>query len=198
MAQYPGATAELTAPAPQAPAGKGALEALGLKGGDLLKLGLAGGMGLYGMSQAQGAAKQGQAQVQAARPEDGARLQEVFNELLSGEFDVEPVAVEGDENADDAPQKRVLRPEPEAPKLHKVLAQAGVGSRRDMEQMILEGRITVNGEPAHIGQRISFGDQIRVGGKQIKVRISPPPARVLAYHKPVGEVVTHDDPQNRL
>ena len=63
MAQYPGMASELTAPAAQAPAGKGALEALGLKGGDLLKLGLAGGMGLYGMSQAQNAAKQGQAQV---------------------------------------------------------------------------------------------------------------------------------------
>ncbi|WP_374592567.1 pseudouridine synthase [Aquabacterium sp.] len=134
---------------------------------------------------------------QVARAEDGARLQEVFDELLSGAFDVEPSEAAEDDAASDAPQKRVLRPEPEAPKLHKVLAQAGVGSRRDMEQMILEGRITVNGEPAHIGQRISFGDQIRVGGKQIKVRISPPPARVLAYHKPAGEVVTHDDPQNR-
>ena len=144
--------------------------------------------------------QQGQAKSpaeQVSRAEDGARLREVFDELLSGAFDVEPTEAEGDEAASDAPQKRVLSPEPEAPKLHKVLAQAGVGSRRDMEQMILEGRITVNGEPAHIGQRISFGDQIRVGGKQIKVRISPPPARVLAYHKPVGEVVTHDDPQNR-
>ena len=50
--------------------------------------------------------------------------------------------------------KRVLAPEPDAPKLHKVLAQAGLGSRRDMEELITEGRITVNGEPAHIGQRI--------------------------------------------
>ena len=78
-----------------------------------------------------------------------------------------------------------------------MLAQAGVGSRRDMEQMIVDGRVTVNGEPAHIGQRISFGDRIKVDGKPVRVRIVPPPPRVLAYHKPVGEVVTHDDPQQR-
>jgi 23S rRNA pseudouridine2605 synthase len=45
--------------------------------------------------------------------------------------------------------------------------------------------------------RIQYGDQITVNGKPIKVRIDPPPARILAYHKPAGEVVTHDDPQNR-
>jgi 23S rRNA pseudouridine2605 synthase len=66
-----------------------------------------------------------------------------------------------------------------------------------MEQLIMEGRISVNNEPAHIGQRIQFGDQIKINGKPIRVRIAPPPARVIAYHKPTGEVVTHDDPQNR-
>jgi 23S rRNA pseudouridine2605 synthase len=66
-----------------------------------------------------------------------------------------------------------------------------------MEQLIMEGRISVNNEPAHIGQRIQFGDNIKVNGKPIRFRIDPPPARVIAYHKPVGEVVTHDDPQNR-
>jgi 23S rRNA pseudouridine2605 synthase len=66
-----------------------------------------------------------------------------------------------------------------------------------MEQLILEGRISVNNEPAHIGQRSQFGDSINVNGKPNRVRIDPPPARVIAYHKPVGEVVTHDDPQNR-
>ena len=118
--------------------------------------------------------------------------QERFADVLAGHFDVEEPP-----EAEDAPDKRVLQPEPDAPKLHKVLAQAGIGSRRDMEQLILEGRISVNGEPAHIGQRISYGDQVRVNGKPIKVRIAPPPPRVLAYHKPAGEVVTHDDPQNR-
>jgi len=118
---------------------------------------------------------------------------EVFAHVVSGEYDAEPA--EAVEEA--GPAKRVLAAEPDAPKLHKVLAQGGIGSRRDMEQMILEGRITVNGEPAHIGQRISYGDQVRVNGKPIKFRIAPPAPRVIAYHKPVGEVVTHDDPQQR-
>lgn len=115
----------------------------------------------------------------------------VFDDVISGQFDVEGVASGG------GSPKRVLMPQVETPKLHKVLAQAGMGSRLEMEQLILEGRISVNNEPAHIGQRIQFGDNIKVNGKPIKVRIAPPPARVLAYHKPAGEVVTHDDPQNR-
>ncbi|MFO1298216.1 MAG: pseudouridine synthase [Rubrivivax sp.] len=91
----------------------------------------------------------------------------------------------------------MLAPERDAPKLHKLLAQAGVGSRRDLEQMIAEGRVSVNGQPAHTGQRVSYGDRIAVDGKPVRVRIAPPTARVLAYHKPAGEVVTHDDPQQR-
>lgn len=114
-----------------------------------------------------------------------------FSDVVSGQFDADEEAVEL------VPPKRVLAPLAETPKLHKVLAQAGMGSRLEMEQLILEGRISVNNEPAHIGQRIQFGDNIKVNGKPIRVRIDPPPARVIAYHKPVGEVVTHDDPQNR-
>ncbi len=120
----------------------------------------------------------------AAAPAD------LFADVVSGRFDEE-------EASEAAPPKRVLAPQPETPKLHKVLAQAGLGSRLEMEQLIMEGRISVNNEPAHIGQRIQYGDQIKVNGKPIRVRIAPPPPRVIAYHKPVGEVVTHDDPQNR-
>ena len=114
-----------------------------------------------------------------------------FEDVVSGRYDADEQA------SDAAPTKRVLAPQAETPKLHKVLAQAGLGSRLEMEQLITEGRISVNNEPAHVGQRIQFGDQIKVNGKPIRVRIEPPPARVIAYHKPVGEVVTHDDPQNR-
>ncbi len=121
---------------------------------------------------------------------------EVLANVFSGAYDAEPEPAEG-ESLPLVPPKRVLAPDPDAPKLQKVLAQAGIGSRRDMEQLVAEGRITVNGEPAHVGQRISFGDQLRIDGKAIKVRIAPPPPRVLAYHKPAGEVVTHDDPQHR-
>jgi 23S rRNA pseudouridine2605 synthase len=119
---------------------------------------------------------------------------EVFAEVLSGAFDAEPAPEEAEAAV---PPRRVLPPEPDSPKLQKVLAQAGVGSRRDLEQMITEGRLTVNGQPAHTGQRISFGDRIQLDGKPVRYRIAPPPPRVLAYHKPAGEVVTHDDPQQR-
>lgn len=115
-----------------------------------------------------------------------------FEDVVSGQLDADEESSE----VTLAP-KRVLAPQVETPKLHKVLAQAGMGSRLEMEQLIMEGRISVNNEPAHIGQRIQFGDHIKVNGKPVRFRIEPPPARVIAYHKPVGEVVTHDDPQNR-
>lgn len=116
-----------------------------------------------------------------------------ISEVVSGQFD--------QEQESDAPLeltgKRVLAPQADSPKLHKVLAQAGMGSRLEMEELILQGRISVNNEPAHVGQRIQYGDLIKVNGKPIRVRIAPPPARVIAYHKPAGEIVSHDDPQNR-
>ena len=115
-----------------------------------------------------------------------------FVDVVSGAFDEDEASPEVG-----LPLKRVLLPQVETPKLHKVLAQAGMGSRLEMEQLIMEGRISVNNEPAHIGQRIQFGDQVKVNGKPIRFRIDPPPPRVIAYHKPAGEVVTHDDPQNR-
>ncbi len=118
-------------------------------------------------------------------------LENRFRDVISGRFDAD------EESPELLPTKRVLAPMVETPKLHKVLAQAGMGSRLEMEQLIVEGRISVNNEPAHIGQRIQFGDHIKVNGKPIRYRIAPPPARVIAYHKPIGEVVTHDDPQNR-
>jgi 23S rRNA pseudouridine2605 synthase len=129
----------------------------------------------------------------AARPDvrDFGNGTNRFEDVVSGQFDA-------DEEQDDlSAPKRVLAPLAESPKLHKVLAQSGMGSRLEMEQLIMEGRITVNNEPAHIGQRIQFGDHIKVNGKPIRFRIDPPPARVIAYHKPVGEVVSHDDPQSR-
>jgi len=85
----------------------------------------------------------------------------------------------------------------QAPKLHKALAQAGLGARLVMEQWIREGRVQVNGVVAHIGQRVQPGDAVQVDGKPLHLRLVPPALRVLAYHKPAGEVVTHDDPQHR-
>jgi 23S rRNA pseudouridine2605 synthase len=124
-----------------------------------------------------------------ADEEEAPRIE--FSDVVSGQFDAE-LAKE-----DAAPLKRVLLPQAESPKLHKVLAQSGLGSRIEMERLIADGHVSVNQEPAHVGQRVQFGDQIKVNGKLVKVRIAPPAPRVIAYHKPAGEVVTHDDPQNR-
>lgn len=85
----------------------------------------------------------------------------------------------------------------DAPKLHKLLADAGLGSRREMEEMIVAGRVSVNGEPAHIGQRIGPTDQIRINGKPLQRRLAARVPRVLLYHKPTGEIVSHGDPQGR-
>ena len=83
-------------------------------------------------------------------------------------------------------------------KLHKVLADAGIGSRRDMEELIVAGRVSVNGQPAHVGQRVLPTDQVRINGKPLTVRRQPGRApRVLLYHKVTGEIVSQDDPQER-
>ncbi len=136
------------------------------------------------------AAPAAEAPAAIALPVDAA---DTFAAVLSGDYDAGGTGIDPSAEA----QRRVLAPEPDAPKLHKVLAQAGIGSRRDMEQVIADGQVQVNGQVAHTGQRVSFGDRIAVAGRVIKVRITPLPARVVAYHKVVGEVVTHDDPQQR-
>lgn len=83
------------------------------------------------------------------------------------------------------------------PKLHKVLADAGVGSRRDMEELIIAGRVSVNGEPAHIGQRVGAEDKVRINGKLVTRPKADKLPRVILYHKPAGEIVSHDDPGGR-
>ena len=82
-------------------------------------------------------------------------------------------------------------------RLHKVLADAGIGSRREMEEWIVAGRISVNGEPAHLGQLVNPGDRVKVNGKLINLRFANRSARILMYHKPEGEIVSRDDPDGR-
>ncbi len=101
-----------------------------------------------------------------------------------------------------APGGRRGRPRPPrvpaaTTKLHKALADAGLGSRRELEEWILAGRVSVNGEPAHVGQRIDSEDKVRVNGKLVRLRFADRRPRVLLYHKPEGEIVSRDDPQGR-
>ena len=82
-------------------------------------------------------------------------------------------------------------------KLQKVLAQAGLGSRREMEELVRAGRVTVNGELARIGARVGPNDVIRVEGRVVRGAERKRPPRVLLYHKPEGEIVSRDDPAGR-
>lgn len=82
-------------------------------------------------------------------------------------------------------------------KLHKVLAQAGFGSRRLMESWIASGRVKVNGTVATIGTRVSPHDTIRVGRRIVRRQAGARPPRVVLYHKPEGEIVSRADPEAR-
>ena len=103
----------------------------------------------------------------------------------------------GNRSSQPKQNRRDLSADDDAPKLHKVLAEAGLGSRRDMEELIIAGRVSVNGEPAHIGQRILPTDQVRINGKLVQRKVSKRPPRVLIYHKQAGEIVSHSDPEGR-
>ena len=135
-----------------------------------------------------------QPQGKGGKQQPGNEADNVFSFVTSSDFDANDGA-RG--NAQAKPVRRDLTADDDAPKLHKVLAEAGLGSRRDMEELIVAGRVSVNGEPAHIGQRILPTDAVRINGKLIQRRVSSKPPRVLVYHKPAGEIVSHDDPEGR-
>jgi len=82
-------------------------------------------------------------------------------------------------------------------KLQKLLAEAGLGSRRDMEEAITAGRVSVNGKTATLGQRITRRDVVRVDAKPIRLKNDREAPEVLIYHKPPGEIVSQDDPEGR-
>lgn len=86
--------------------------------------------------------------------------------------------------------------EPE--RLQKVLAEVGIGSRREIEEWVIAGRISVNGLPASLGQKIGPGDQVKYNGKPIPLKfMERRESRVLLYHKPEGEIVSRSDPDGR-
>ncbi len=82
-------------------------------------------------------------------------------------------------------------------RLHKLLAQSGVGSRREMEELIAAGRVSLNGETARVGQTATVGDRVKVNGKLVQLRFSDRLPRVVLYHKPEGEIVSRNDPEHR-
>ncbi|MBQ9273451.1 MAG: pseudouridine synthase [Succinivibrio sp.] len=82
-------------------------------------------------------------------------------------------------------------------KIQKVLAAAGYGSRRGIEQLIAAGRITVDGQKAVIGQRLNGQEKVIIDGRAVQLGTARPPCRVIMYYKPEGELTTQSDPQNR-
>ena len=86
-----------------------------------------------------------------------------------------------------------------AERLQKVLAAAGLGSRREIETWISEGRITINGRTAKLGDRIRGVDRISVDGRPVKAlaRGTETRHRVILYHKPEGELTTRKDTEGR-
>jgi 23S rRNA pseudouridine2605 synthase len=83
-------------------------------------------------------------------------------------------------------------------RLQKLLATAGLGSRRNIEQWIRDGRVTVGGRLAQLGDRAGPQDEVCLDGRKLDLEATRVPAReLLLYHKPIGEMTTRSDPQGR-
>ena len=82
-------------------------------------------------------------------------------------------------------------------RLQKALADSGFGSRRELEEWIIAGRVSVNGKPADIGQKVGPTDRVKVNGRLVNLKFTDRAPRVLIYHKPEGEIVSRDDPEGR-
>src|SRR5690606_18978965 len=96
-----------------------------------------------------------------------------------------------------APASRTAPEDVKPQRLHKLLALAGLGSRRDMEELIASGRITINGKTAEVGAGVVPTDVVRLDSRPLRLPFEPELPRVLLYHKPEGEIVSQDDPEKR-
>ncbi len=83
-------------------------------------------------------------------------------------------------------------------RLHKVLANAGMGSRRALEERIAAGEVRINGEVAQLGAQLNSGDRVELDNRRFAaVPCAPEETRVLMFHKPEGLVTSNDDPEGR-
>lgn len=114
---------------------------------------------------------------------------------------LDPAVAESD-FYDHPAQEDILEPQRKAPaeageRLQKLLAQSGLGGRREMDAWIAEGRVQVNGQPATVGQRVLPGDRVKVNGRLVNLHGATRAPQVLLYHKPEGEIVSRSDPAGR-
>ncbi|MBM5575275.1 pseudouridine synthase [Deefgea sp. CFH1-16] len=95
-------------------------------------------------------------------------------------------------------EKRLASTEIEDDRLQKVLAYSGLGSRRDMEEVIEAERVTIGGRIATLGCKVSPGDEVRIDGKRVALKWPDRMVRIIMYHKQEGELVSRDDPEGRV
>ena len=89
------------------------------------------------------------------------------------------------DQSDDQKQERV----------QKALARMGFGSRREIERLIGEGKIRINGQPAKLGDHVKAGDKVNIGNRRAVISSEVNRIRVLIYNKPEGEICTQKDEQ---
>ena len=130
------------------------------------------------------------------RDQDGVRLSRTRAPRLTRARDARRSSLDLDS---DSAEKRSA---PESTvKLQKRLAEAGLGSRRSMEELIQSGEVSVNGKLARLGMRVGTDERIVVRGELVSGRAARAAARlprIVIYHKPEGEIVSKDDPEGRV
>lgn len=94
-------------------------------------------------------------------------------------------------------EERINVDEEERVRISKALSMSGVGGRRSCDELVSQGKVTINGKIALLGQQINQKDKIEVLGKPVKIKWQDRLARIIIYHKPDGEIITRNDPQGR-
>lgn len=94
-------------------------------------------------------------------------------------------------------EERVDPKQGHSERISKALAMSGVASRRECDNLITQGKVTVNGKPAQLGQQIVEHDRLEVLGRPIRIKWQDRLARIIVYHKPDGELVSRSDPEGR-